>query len=142
MKSLNKASLIGNFGHTPELKENRNGTPYLKNTLATNRNYKGEEQTTWHNLVFFGKLAEIVAQYASKGDTIYVEGRIDNSRYENKDGQMVNKSEIIVEDAVLLGKRDKVQDDSEALSREIARKFSGTAVAAPPEPEFNDEIPF
>lgn len=90
MSGVNKAIIIGNIGNI-ELKETQAGDQIAKISVATSEKYKnrnGEqvENTEWHNVTFFGKLAEIVAQYASKGMKVYVEGKMKTTKKENADG--------------------------------------------------------
>ena len=80
--SVNKLLLLGNFGKDPELQGK--GTMYCRFGLATTEIYKGEKEVTWHNCVAFGRTAETIAKYFSKGDTIFIEGRIRTEKYEGK----------------------------------------------------------
>lgn len=97
---LNKAILIGLVGKDPELKELNDGTKLCTFSLATSEYYyKGTEKQTkteWHNITCFGKLAEKVNQYVSKGSKIYVEGKIKSSKYE-KDGVKITNRYISVD---------------------------------------------
>lgn len=119
MASLNKASLIGNLGKDPELKYIASGNAVCNFSLATAESYKdksGEKQsrTTWHNIVIWGKLAEIANQYLKKGSQVYLEGRIDNRSYDDKDGNKRYVSEVICNQMVMLGERQggQVSDPS------------------------------
>lgn len=112
MKSVNKAILVGNVGQVPELKYAAAGTPVAKFSLATNESYKdssGEwkEKTSWHNVVAWQRLAEIVKEYVSKGSKLYVEGRVQYSNWEDKTtGEKKYRTEIVASDIVLLGGGD------------------------------------
>lgn len=132
MKGANRITLLGNFGHTPELKHTKDDMAILKNTLATNRRKKNkatgeyEDDTCWHNLVFFGKSAEIAAQYTAKGDTIYIEGRVNHDNYRSPCGKcgediLKYRYEVIVDDFVLLGKRGDRPSGERPQSAERAR---------------------
>jgi single-strand DNA-binding protein len=117
MSGLNKVLLIGHLGKDPELAYTQDGLGILKFPLATSENYtdkSGEkvENTTWHNVVLFGKMAETLANYLAKGKQIYVEGKIRNSSYDDKDGIKRYKTEIIASNIVLLGKKD--ENDSQS----------------------------
>lgn len=109
MSSLkNKVQLIGNLGDDPEIKVLENGTKLAKFSLATNdkyKNAKGEkvEETQWHNLVAWGKVAEIVEQYTSKGKQIAIEGKLQYNTYEDKEGNKRYSAEIKVNEILLLG---------------------------------------
>jgi single-strand DNA-binding protein len=108
-KSVNKVILLGNLGKDPEVKYTPGGMAIARFTLATNERFKDKEgnwqdKTEWHNLVAFQRTAEIVGEYLKKGRTVYVEGRLQSSSWEDKEtGQKKYKTEIIVNDLVLIG---------------------------------------
>ncbi len=109
-KSINKATLIGNVGKDPEVKFLPSGTAVANFTLATSERFKDkggefQERTEWHNLVAFQRLAEIVRDYVKKGSKLYVEGRIQTRSWDDKDNQKHYKTEIVVNDLVLLSGR-------------------------------------
>ena len=98
---INKAILIGNITKDIELKALQNGTKVASFSIATNRTYKDahgnkQESVEYHNIVSFGKQAEVIAQYCNKGDSIYVEGRI-TTRSWDKDGVKMYRTEITLE---------------------------------------------
>lgn len=100
--NLNKAFLIGNLTRDPELRTLPSGNPVTSFGLATNRmwiNKSGEKQqeAQFHNIVVFGKQAETVKQYLSKGSMVYVEGRIQTRTWDSQDGTKRSKTEIIAE---------------------------------------------
>jgi single-strand DNA-binding protein len=108
----NRVQLIGNLGNAPELKEINGIGKVARVSMATNERYKnarGEyvSETTWHNLVLWGKQAEIAGQQFKKGSEIAVEGKIVNRTYEAKDGSKRYISEIKVESFLLLGNRSQ-----------------------------------
>jgi single-strand DNA-binding protein len=111
-KSVNKVILIGNLGKDPEVKYTPSGMAVARFSLATNERFKDKEgnwqdKTEWHNLVAFQRTAEIAAEYLKKGRTVYIEGRLHNDSWDDKEtGQKKYKTEIIVNDLVLLGGRD------------------------------------
>src|SRR3989339_576978 len=89
---INEVKLYGRLGRDPELKSLPNGTPVVTFTMATTRNWKDEsgqkkEQTEWHNLVCFGKRADVIAKYVKKGDSFYVTGRLQTRSWEDKETQ-------------------------------------------------------
>ncbi len=106
MSSLNKVLLIGRLGRDPELRYTRNQTPFAKFSLATSEQFtvEGErrEKTEWHQLVVWGKQAEIANRYLKKGKQVYVEGRIEYRDYE-QDGQKKFFTDIRVDRFVMLG---------------------------------------
>jgi single-strand DNA-binding protein len=110
-KSLNKVQLIGNLTRAPELKFTPAGAAYCNFGIATNREWKvdgeNKQQTDFHNIVAWQKLAEICAQLLKKGTKVYVEGRIQNREWDGQDGQKVRRTEIVIEDMIIVdSKRD------------------------------------
>ena len=109
MKTLrNKVQLIGNLGADPEVKELTDGKTVAKLSLATTDTYKkasGEKitETQWHNLVAWGKTAEIVGKYLKKGSRVAIEGRLVNRTYEDKKGIKRYVTEIVINDLLMLG---------------------------------------
>ncbi len=98
---LNKAMLIGNLTRDPELKSLPSGVKVASFSLATNRSWKDangakQDSTEYHNLVAFGKPAELIAQYCKKGNSLYVDGRLQTRSWE-QDGQKKYRTEIVVE---------------------------------------------
>ena len=99
--SVNKAILIGNLGKGPELKHTPSGQAVCSFSLATNERYtdkSGQKQskTEWHNIVAWGRTGETLSEYLHKGDNIYIEGKITTRSWENKEGQIVYRTEIVV----------------------------------------------
>ena len=106
----NQIQLIGNLGQDPELKTFESGMQAVNSTIATNefyKNNKGEkiQDTQWHNLVAWGKTAELMTSLLSKGDEVAVQGRLIHKRYEDKSGQTKYIAQIIVKDFVKLTKK-------------------------------------
>src|SRR3989338_4002389 len=99
--NLNKVLLIGNLTRDPEMRSLPSGQPVVTFGIATNRVYKRdgkqEKQTEFHNIVAFGRLAEIASQYLSRGKMVYIEGRLQTRNCESKDGGKKNRTEIIME---------------------------------------------
>jgi single-strand DNA-binding protein len=108
-KSVNKVILIGNLGKDPEMKYTPGGMPVARMTLATNERFKDKEgnwqdRTEWHSLVAFQRTAEIAGEYLKKGRTVYIEGSLRTNSWDDKEsGQKKYRTEIIVNDLVLLG---------------------------------------
>ena len=107
-RSLNKVMLIGNVGSDPELATTPSGTRRAKVSLATNSRFQdraGEQQerTEWHRLTFWRGLAEIVEKYVSRGDRLYVEGRIEYSQTQDDQGGTRYWTDIVVQEMVMLG---------------------------------------
>lgn len=120
----NKVQLIGNLGQDPEVKEAKNGKKFAKFSLATSETYKnqaGEKvtETQWHNVILWGKTAEIAAEYLKKGTQCAIEGKIIYSNYEDEKGTKRYYTQIEGRELLLLGKRDQtaslVEEKKEAL---------------------------
>jgi single-strand DNA-binding protein len=113
MNSLrNKVQLIGHLGMNPEIKKLDSGIKKATFTMATNESFKnsqGEkvEDTQWHNLVAWDKKADIVESYLQKGNEVAIEGKLTNKSYEDKDGNKRYYTEIIVNDILMLGNKNK-----------------------------------
>ena len=110
MKSLrNSVQLIGNLGMDPEVKQVANGRKMARFSLATSETYKNDKgekvtDTQWHNIIIWGGLAEVAEKYLKKGKQIAVEGRLETTSYDDKDGQRKFFTQINVNDLVMLGK--------------------------------------
>ncbi len=111
-KSVNKVILIGNLGKDPEVKYTQTGMAVARFSVATTDRVKDkdgnwQDRTEWHNLVAFQRTAEIAAEYLKKGGKVYIEGRLHSDSWDDKEtGQKKYKTEIIINDLVLLGGRD------------------------------------
>lgn len=154
-RSLNKVTLIGNLTRDPELKYIQQGNAVCTFGLATNRSWTpsegGErrEETEYHRLVAWGKLAELCSQLLTKGRKVYIEGRLQTRQWETADGQQRSTTEIVVEDMILLDSRkngngtefasDEMQDDVTP----VESKKSSPTQKEPMDEKINiDDIPF
>ena len=117
MASINKVILIGNLGRDPEVRYTPNGAAVCNITIATSRNWKdktsGEkmEETEWHRVVFFDRLAEVAGEYLKKGRPVYVEGRLKTRKWTDKDGVEKYTTEIMGDVMQLLGGREGGGDE-------------------------------
>lgn len=91
---MNSVQLVGNLGKNPEVRHTANGNAVANFSVATTTRYKGEEQTEWHNVVVWGKLAELCGEYLSKGKKVGVVGSLKYGSYEKEDGTKVYKTEV------------------------------------------------
>lgn len=158
---LNKVTLIGNLGADPEVRFMPSGGSVATVRLATTRRWKdkqsGErkEDTEWHRVVFFNRLAEIAGEYLKKGSQIYVEGRIRTQKWQGQDGQDRYTTEIVAEEMHMLGGRsggsaqfsaDQSYNTNTPPSQSIAsggQKNQTPASSPMPDYEdFDDDIPF
>jgi single-strand DNA-binding protein len=112
MASVNKVILIGNLGRDPEVRYTPSGAAVCNVSLATTRNWKNkesgerQEETEWHRVVFYDRLAEIAGEYLKKGRPVYVEGRLKTRKWQDKDGVEKYTTEIIATEMQLLGSRE------------------------------------
>lgn len=109
MYSLNRATIIGNLTREPEVRQTPSGQSVCSFGLATNRTWKGndgskQEATEFHNIVAWGKLAEICGQFLAKGRKVYVEGRLQTRDWEGQDGVKRYRTEIVAENMIILDK--------------------------------------
>jgi len=111
MASLNKVLLIANLGKDPEVRYTASGTAVASFSLATSEKFKNkggewEERTEWHNVILWGRLAEIAGEYLSKGKTVYIEGRLQTRKWQDKDGKDRFTTEIVGEKMQMLSRKD------------------------------------
>ena len=106
----NKVQLIGNLGNAPEVRNTESGKKLVRFSIATNesyRNAKGEKvtETQWHNLIAWGKVADIAEKYLTKGSEVAIEGKLMNNNYTDKEGVKKYATEIQVHELLLLGSK-------------------------------------
>jgi single-strand DNA-binding protein len=123
-RDLNKVMIIGHLGRDPEMRFTPSGRPVTTFTVATNRSWNtgdGERhsETEWFNVVAWGNLAEICKQYLTKGQQVYVEGRLQTRRWEDSEGVKHNNVEIVASEMMVLGeKRENAQSSNELQDTE------------------------
>ena len=105
MRGVNKVILLGNATRNAELHRTQTGKPVSAIRLATNRTSKGEEETQFHTIVCWDRLAETTAEYVKKGDPLYVEGRLQYRSYQDEEGATRGSCEIVAEDVQFLSRR-------------------------------------
>jgi single-strand DNA-binding protein len=139
-RGLNKVMVIGHLGREPEMRYTPSGRPVTTFTVATSRSWNtadGERhsETEWFNVVSWGNLAEICKQYLSKGKQVYIEGRLQTRRWEDKEGVKHSTVEIVANEMMMLGERREVSNQN----------HSGDEPVVSDEPEGQsgeDEFPF
>ena len=144
MASLNKVMLIGNLGKDPEVRYTAAGTAVASFSVATSEKYKNksgelEEKTEWHNVTLWARLAEIAGEYLAKGKTVYIEGRLQTRKWQDRDGKDRYTTEIVGE------KMQMLSGKGEGGGRQGAgRTDNQSQETAYEEPVFNpdDDIPF
>lgn len=132
---INKVILVGRTGKGPESTNLRDNGKVTKISIATSESYTDKsgnkkETVEWHNLTFWGNLAEIAEKYLSKGKLIFVEGKLHHSSYEDKDGHKQNRSEVVVEKLRILERKEVGAEKSAEIQE---TNFS---------PEPGDDLPF
>jgi single-strand DNA-binding protein len=143
MASLNKVMLIGNLGKDPEVRYTASGTAVASFSIATSERVKNksgewEEKTEWHNIVLWSKLAEVAKEYLSKGKTVYIEGRLQTRKWQDRDGKDRWSTEIIGDRMQMLSPK------GEGGSRPNRQDESFPGAPSYEDPSFNpdDDIPF
>lgn len=148
-RGVNKVILVGNLGKDPEVRYMPSGSAAANLTLATSESWKdkqtGEqkERTEWHNIVFFGRLAEIAGEYLKKGSQIYVEGSLRTRKWQDKTGNDRYTTEIVANEMQMLGSRGgsggggggNYNQESESAPASSSSS-SGAGM------DFDDDIPF
>jgi single-strand DNA-binding protein len=157
MAGVNKAILVGNLGRDPEIRTLEGGVTVARFTLATSESYKDKtgqrvEKTEWHNIVLWRGLAEVAEKYLRKGQQVYIEGRITNRNYQDKDGTQKYFTEIVADNMTMLGGRGDgngqaggSQEPSSGYVAKPAGADSGAQAGATPSPGFEsepDDLPF
>lgn len=144
---LNKVFVLGNLTRDPELRSLPNGGQVASFGLATNRVYKDKdgnkkESAEFHNIVVFGKQADICAQYIKKGNTVLVEGRIQTRSWDDKDGQKKYKTEIVADRVQFGPKNSSAGGGSSYNKKEDTDKKEEGPINYPSEEISPDDIPF
>ena len=161
---LNKVTLIGNLGADPEVRYMPTGGAVTNISLATTRRWKdrdsGERKdaTEWHRIVFFNRLAEVVGEYLKKGSQVYVEGRLQTRKWQDKDGVDRYTTEIVATEMQMLGSRsggtapmgnnapsDQSYQAAPSTTHNTPAKPAQAAPSSPPPAayeDFDDDIPF
>ncbi len=160
MASVNKVILMGNLGRDPEVRYSPDGAAVCNVSIATTSSWKdknsGErrEETEWHRVVFYNRLAEIAGEYLKKGRPVYVEGRIKTRKWQNKEGVDQYTTEVVADNMQLLGGRDGGDGGSSggneggsSAPRPAARAQQASRPAAPAAgganlSDMDDDIPF
>jgi single-strand DNA-binding protein len=155
-RGVNKVILVGNLGKDPEVRYSPNGGAVANITLATSESWKDkntgekQEKTEWHRVVFFGRLAEIAGEYLKKGAQIYIEGRLQTRKWQDKEGKDRYTTEIVAGEMQMLGSREGRggssaefdQSADEGQSRGSGRAPAAAGAGKSGGGDFDDDIPF
>ena len=134
-RGLNKVMIIGHLGRDPEMRYTPSGRPVASFSVAVSRNWKSsngerKSETEWFKIVAWGRLAEICKEYLHKGQQVYIEGRLQTRKWEDKEGQQRTSVEVVANEMTMLGERRE-------------KGMSDNLSAEPPPPEMDeDEFPF
>ena len=152
-RGVNKAIIVGTLGQDPEIRYTANGGAVANISVATNESWRdkatgeAQERTEWHRIVMFGKLAEIAQQYLKKGSQAYFEGRIQTSKWQDKEGKDRYSTEIVANEMQMLGGRAgagggaPMESGGQSQSQPQSRPAPAAADTAPMDDGF-DDIPF
>ena len=140
---LNKVTLIGRLGNDPEVRHMPNGNPVANISIATSRRWKDKqsdekrEETEWHRIVCFNRLAEIVGEHLKKGSMIYIEGRIRTNKWQDQSGQDRFTTEIVAEQMTMLDRKNDSTSGQPSSPQQSAPQQQ-----APTGQPFDDDLPF
>lgn len=136
MSSVNMQILVGNLGQDPEVRHTSTGKTVATFSVATSEKRQGEEQTTWHNIVVWEKLAEICAEYLRKGSKVYIQGRTNHRSYDDRDGNKKYITEVVANEMRMLSPRSEGSGSS-ASHQNTTQPAQGHGTFNP-----DDNIPF
>jgi single-strand DNA-binding protein len=154
MASVNKVILVGNLGRDPETRYTTGGDAVTNIRVATTDTWKDkagdkQEKTEWHTVVFFGRQAEIAGEYLKKGRQVYIEGRLQTRKWQDKEGQDRYTTEIVADRMQMLGSREgsgaPVAAESAERNSAAEPKSGGKSGGAPAKKnvdDLDDDIPF
>lgn len=146
--SLNKAMIIGHVGADPEIRYTNNNTPVTNISVATNSTYQDQQgqrqdQTEWHRVNLFGRLAEVAQNYLRKGSMVYTEGRLQTRQYQDRDGNTRYSTEIVANSLTMLGNRGGSEGGQQGAGP--AEQAASDPASQPQQPdasEPDDDLPF
>lgn len=148
MAGINKVILVGNLGKDPEVRALGEGRKVANFSLATTESYKNKsgervDQTEWHNVVFYGPIADVIERYLRKGSQIYVEGKIRSRSYDDKEGNKKYITEIIGDQMTMLGTKGGASENGGGNGNGMSAAASvSTAGSFVPEESSADDLPF
>lgn len=152
-RGVNKAIIVGNLGNDPDMRYTAGGAAVANISVATAESWRdkesGEQQerTEWHRVVAFGRLAEIIGEYLRKGSQVYIEGRIQTRKWQDKDGQDRWSTEIVANELQMLGGKSGASANYESAPQSQPQQSAPAPQAASspapaPADDFDDDIPF
>lgn len=149
-RGINKVILVGNLGADPDMRAMPSGSAVTNIRVATTESWKDkntgdqQERTEWHTVAFFGRLAEIAAEYLRKGSQVYIEGKLRTRKWQDRDGNDRWSTEVVANEMQMLGGRPGSSAPAQAPSQAPTQASPHAVADGPPAPpaEFDDDIPF
>lgn len=137
-KGINKVILVGHLGKDPEVRYSQNGKAVANITVATSEQWKDkqgekQEKTEWHRVVFFGRLAEIVGEYLKKGSQVYIEGKLQTRKWQDKQGNDKYTTEIVANEMQMLNSKAQPAGNANQQAADTGDTSKN---------DFDDDIPF
>lgn len=156
MASVNRVTLLGNLGRDPEMRQTQEGVAICNIALATSQSWKDKQtgqrkqNTEWHRVVLFNRLAEVAGEYLRKGSSVYFEGKLRTRKWTSDDGRDNYTTEILVDQMQMLGERDNQPARQQSSSRQAnqPRQQSGqqrreqSSAPSQQHDDYTDDIPF
>lgn len=147
-RGVNKAIILGTLGQDPDIRYTAGGAAVANISIATNEQWKDkesgemQERTEWHRVVFFGRLAEIVGEYLRKGSQVYVEGRIQTRKWQDKEGKDRYTTEIVASEMQMLGSKSGGTTASFDQTPQQQQSAPAASSEHKSNDDFDDDIPF
>ncbi|MDB5271715.1 MAG: ssb [Chitinophagaceae bacterium] len=146
MAGVNKVILLGNLGKDPEVRAIDNGRKVARFTLATTESYRNQQgervdQTEWHNVVFWGPVTDVIEKYLKKGNQVYIEGKISNRSYDDKDGVKKYITEIVGQNLTLVGGKPSGSGESGSNGSSGSNSYASAPTMSSAE-DASDDLPF
>ena len=147
-RGVNKAIILGSLGQDPEIRHTASGAAVANISIATNEQWKDkesgemQERTEWHRVVFFGRLAEIVGEYLHKGSQVYIEGRIQTRKWQDKEGNDRYTTEIVANEMQMLGSKSSGTTANFDQTPQHEKSAPAAASEKSSNDDFDDDIPF
>jgi len=142
MSGINKVIIVGRLGQEPDIRYTAAGNPVANMSVATSKKYKGEEETEWHRVVCFGKLADVIKEYVHKGDLVGFDGELKTRKWQDNSGHDRYSTEIIAWKMDMLGSKNRSdQPPAQGDSKPPAQQEAPVTTEPAPDDGF-DDIPF
>jgi single-strand DNA-binding protein len=142
MSGINKVIIVGRLGQEPEIRFTAAGNPVANMSVATSKKYKGEEETEWHRVVCFGKLAEVIQQYVHKGDLVGFDGELKTRKWQDQQGNDRYSTEIIAWKMDMLGSKQRDEGTRAPEQQQAPAPETAPMDQGKPVDDGFDDIPF